>query len=217
MRCHVSVCNNADLPNAVCADMPPPWCRSVVGTSMAEYKDAVHDAEQFILHDVEMFNGERWGTCRACSLKAKRNRFGACSDHFNLKCHTEAVAWFKRKLESSDGLSFASGSSSGQNVNCSSNVDMQVFLPHGDTEKYVDGVIVMDSFYYMKSRNGRLNYLPDLLTQLREEFGLVVMAVCSGGAALSNPGHSGAFYDQLLDRVGVRKVGFMIAIVCGND
>ena len=111
VRCHVSVCNNADLPNAVCADMPPPWCRSVVGTSMAEYKDAVHDAEQFILHDVEMFNGERWGTCRACSLKAKRNRFGACSDHFNLKCHTEAVAWCKRKLESGDGLSCAAGSS----------------------------------------------------------------------------------------------------------
>ena len=90
-------------------------------------------------------------------------------------------------------------------MSCSSNVDLQVFLPHGNTEDEADGVIVMDSFYYMKSRNDRFNDLPDLLTQLREEMGYVVMAVCSGGAALSNPGHSDAFYDRLFDRVGFAR------------
>ena len=42
------------------------------------------------------------------------------------------------------------------------------------------------------------------------------MAVCSGGAALQNPGGGGALFVDLLDQVpaGVR---FLIPVICGND
>ena len=42
------------------------------------------------------------------------------------------------------------------------------------------------------------------------------MAVCSGGAALSNPGNGGAYFKQLLAQVpGTAR--FLVSVVCGND
>ena len=82
---------------------------------------------------------------------------------------------------------------------------------------HVDGAFVVDSFYYMKYSSGRqVEYLPKLLAEIRAEYGLVFVAVCSGGAALYNAGNGGAYFEQLLAHVpgGVR---YVISVICGND
>ena len=43
-----------------------------------------------------------WGACFVCSLKAKRNRFGHGSEHFETCGHKDAVAWATRKV--ADGV-----------------------------------------------------------------------------------------------------------------
>ena len=63
---------------------------------------------------------------------------------------------------------------------------------------------------------GRPKNLPELLAEIRAETGLVFVAVCSGGAAVYNPGSGGAYFHELLAHVpdGVR---YLISVVCGND
>ena len=58
--------------------------------------------------------------------------------------------------------------------------------------------------------------MPKLLGDIRAEIGLVFLAVWSGGAAVYNPGHGGAYFHELLAQVpgGVR---YVISIICGND
>ena len=94
----------------------------------------------------------------------------------------------------------------------------KVFRPTGcGPEVPVDGAFVVDSFYYMKYSSGKqVEYLPKLLAEIRAEYGLVFVAVCSGGAALYNAGNGGAYFEQLLAHVpdGVR---YVISVICGND
>ena len=95
---------------------------------------------------------------------------------------------------------------------------VKVFHPLGcGADVHVDGAFVVDSFFYFKSKSGKkTEYLPELLAEILAETGLVFVAVCSGGAALSNPGDGGAFFKQLLAQVpGTAR--FLISVVCGND
>ena len=61
------------------------------------------------------------------------------------------------------------------------------FFPEEYSGETVDGAFLVDSFYYLKSRKNTVEYLPELLSKLRRETGLVFMAVCSGGAVLCKP------------------------------
>jgi len=71
----------------------------------------------------------------------------------------------------------------------------------------VDGAFVVDSFFYFKSKSGKkTEYLPELLAEILAETGLVFVAVCSGGAALSNPGNGGAVSSNCSRRCRVPRV-----------
>ena len=95
---------------------------------------------------------------------------------------------------------------------------MKVFHPRGcDADVHVDGAFVVDSFFFFTSRSGKkIVYLLELLAEILAETGLVFVAVCSGGAALSNPGNGGAYFKQLLAQVP-STARFLISVVCGND
>ena len=80
----------------------------------------------------------------------------------------------------------------------------------------MDGAFLVDSFFYMKDGKTKVEYLPELLADLWRDTGLVFMAVCSGGAALTNPTKWTVTFDELLDRVPA-SVRMIIPIVCGND
>ena len=58
--------------------------------------------------------------------------------------------------------------------------------------------------------------MPELLAEMLVETGLVFVAVCSGGAAVCNPGNGGAYFKQLLAQVP-RAARFLVSGVCGND
>lgn len=82
---------------------------------------------------------------------------------------------------------------------------------------HVDGAFVVDSFFYLKSKSGKkTEYLPELLAEILAETGLVFVAVCSGGAAVCNPGRGGAYFKQLLAHVP-QTARFLVSVVCGND
>ena len=53
----------------------------------------------------------------------------------------------------------------------------------------------------MKEGKRQVHYLPECLDELHRLTGLVFMAVCSGGATLTNPGEWSASYEELLERV----------------
>ena len=59
-------------------------------------------------------------------------------------------------------------------------------------------------------------YMPEMLDYLWRETGLVFVAVCSGGAALSKPHGRGASYEQLLSKVP-HGLDMIVAVICGND
>ena len=62
-----------------------------------------------------------------------------------------------------------------------------------------------------------MEYLPELLAQLRRETGLIFVAVCSGGAALCQPSDArAASFAELLEHVPY-DLKVIVAIVCGND
>ena len=94
----------------------------------------------------------------------------------------------------------------------------KIFRPTGCGDGVpVDGAFLVDSLYYFKTRSGKhTEYLPKLLAEIRAETGLVFVAVCSGGAAVYNPGNGGAYFHELLAQVpdGVR---YVISVICGND
>ena len=58
--------------------------------------------------------------------------------------------------------------------------------------------------------------MPKCLDELHRLTGLVFMAVCSGGATLTNPGRWSASFEELLERVPT-GLSMIIPIVCGND
>ena len=95
---------------------------------------------------------------------------------------------------------------------------VKVFHPLGcGADVHVDGAFVVDSFFYFKNKSGKkTEYLPELLAEIRAETGFVFVAVCSGGAALSNPGNGGTYFKQLLAQVP-STARFLISVVCGND
>ena len=93
------------------------------------------------------------------------------------------------------------------------------FTPTGYAGEPIHGAFLIDSFYYMKlGKKGKpQEYLPELLALLWRETGLVLMAVCSGGAALcASRNSAAATFAELLQCVpdGLRV---LIAILCGND
>ena len=95
---------------------------------------------------------------------------------------------------------------------------VETFLPEGCAAgERIDGAFLVDSFYYMKKgKKKQASYFPRLLAQIRKESGLTMMAVCSGGAALSKPGDQGALFSELLERVP-DDLQILIAVICGND
>ena len=74
----------------------------------------------------------------------------------------------------------------------------------------------MDSHFYRKNGKGTVEYLRECFAELHRAIGLVFMAVCSGGAKLTEPGAWSASFQELLQRVpeGVRMI---IPIVGGSD
>ncbi len=202
--------------------------------SLAELAEAVA-----VAHRRELPGGK----CLVCSARDKRDRW-ADEWHFGTDVHRRALAWAERQLDNgclnsdwcapcgpSVGATSSSSSSSSSASSPSSRTvpaqelksgrrtaSFKVFRPEGCAEGvHVDGAFLVDSFYYFKYRSGNKDeYLERLLAEIREETGLVFIAVCSGGAALFNPGSGGAYFQQLLAQVpdGVR---FLISVICGND
>ncbi len=163
------------------------------------------------------------GLCTLCSWKDKRDRY--CDDlHFNSVTHATAVAWAQRQVDAGwlnsswcapcgSSVPVAGGSpASGRDGRARGDV----FKPVGYAGEAIDGAFVVDSFHYFKRSRSTDKYFPRLLAEIWRETGLVFIAVCSGGAALQNPGGGGALFVDLLDQVpaGVR---FLIPVICGND
>ena len=97
------------------------------------------------------------------------------------------------------------------------NTAVEFFHPTSYDTNRIDGVFVMDSFYYMKKRNGKKHlYLRSVLDELQASTGYTFVAVCSGGAAMAHPCGGAASFAEMLEHVptGVR---FVVPIVCGND
>ena len=77
--------------------------------------------------------------------------------------------------------------------------------------------LLIDSFYYMKRPNKKQDkYLPRLLEKIRQQTGLTMMAVCSGGGALHDVGRYSARFDELLARVP-DNLRVIVGVICGND
>ena len=94
---------------------------------------------------------------------------------------------------------------------------MVVFYPKEWAGEEIHGAFVVDSFYYMKKANGKKHeYMLEMLQHLWDVTGHVFLAVCSGGAALSQPHGSGAYFQQLLAFVPA-GLKIIIAVICGND
>ena len=166
-----------------------------------------------------------WGVCAVCSLKDKRNRYGHVTEHFETAAHTAAVAWVARKVDERVEAVVPERREVGDGRGSTSDVvifeggeRIEVFLPESCAAgEAIDGVFLIDSFYYMKaSRKKKDYYLPRVLAQIRRETGLTFMAVCAGGAVLFSRGRKEVEFSQLMERVP-DNVSAVIAIVCGND
>ena len=92
---------------------------------------------------------------------------------------------------------------------------IKVFRPLGcSADVHVNGACVVDSFFYLNDKSGKkTEYLPELLAEILAETGLIFVAVCSGGAAVCNPGRGGAYFNQLLARVP-QTARFLVSVVC---
>ena len=192
--------------------------------SVTDLVQALEESKRQVLRDLQ----GGWGQCLACSLRARRCKFGQQgengSGHFGTKGHLDAEAWLARKVAVATGgpavgptspAPAASGASLSPVARAPS---VRVFRPTGvPTGVVVSGAFLVDSFYYFKGSKGTREYMTELLTWLFERTGLNFVAVCSGGAALVTPQDPrSATYEELLMHVpaGVRVV---IAVVCGND
>ena len=75
------------------------------------------------------------------------------------------------------------------------------FWPEGCPEDAcVDGAFVVDSFFHFRRTSGNtIGYLPKLLAEIRADSGFVFVAIWSGGAAVSKPGHVTLILSNCLD------------------
>ena len=130
--------------------------------SLDELADAIASARRH-----ELPNGK----CLVCTAKCKRERW--CDHyHFGTKAHASAMEWAQRQvdngqLNSSQHTCTASASSSScdrSNAHMSEHVLysgsrtawFKILRPENcDCNAPVDGVFLVDSFHYFKSRNGK--------------------------------------------------------------
>ena len=152
-----------------------------------------------------------WGKCACCDKWAD-------TWHFSTKEHMRRASWWSggdKAVEVNNGSASAAADTPTITVTVRS-AKVKVFYPTGWAGSSVDGAFLVDSFFYMKDGKTKVEYLPEMLADLWRDTGLVFMAVCSGGAALTNPTKWTVTFDELLDRVPA-SVRMIIPIVCGND
>ena len=83
--------------------------------------------------------------------------------------------------------------------------------------KQVEGAFLVDSFsqFYANASNWDY-YMGRMLLHVYKETGLVFMAVCAGGSALTSPSGGGCRYSKLLAEVPT-GLKFILPVICGND
>ena len=168
------------------------------------------EEQRRFLKFAEYSSGLLWGRCACCE------KWVCGADHFGSKEHVKRSKWWAGPDASDSGVGSDGPATSAPAPPAATarSPEVKVFYPTGFSGSTVDGALLVDSFFYMKDTTKtkrdkqKVEYLPELLAELRRDTGLVFMAVCSGGATLANPGEWSASFEELLERVpaGVRMI-----------
>ena len=182
--------------------------------------------------------GYLWGFCRACDCVMDPT-------HLQGKRHKKAIAWLSiaqgacqpcaespsnsavrpsavpatrttSNVAETPGDASVSPASSRQGSGVAKKFHAELIKPSKWNGEAIRGAFLMDSFYKLKNSQGSVDFIAAYLQDYWERTGKVVVAACSGGAALVRPCGTGARFADLLAMVPA-DLEFIIAVVCGND
>ena len=162
--------------------------------------------------------GKLWGKCLLCQ-KWWGESHAASSGHARRLRQEGFTAACDELVAGAGVVAAAVSPAPGAASLVSTEPEIRMFLPPGCTKDMAQVCFLVDSFYYMKKSKratARVEYLPEVFAALHARFGLVCMALCSGGAQLVRPGRWSASYAELL-RHAPCGLQSMVAVVCGND
>jgi hypothetical protein len=89
--------------------------------------------------------------------------------------------------------------------------------PNEFNGKQVEGAFLVDSFSQFHANARQWDYyMGRMLLHVYKETGLVFMAVCAGGSALTSPSGGGLRYSELLAELP-SGLDLVLPVICGND